>query len=112
MSLRPASLPRVAEDVVPADHPCLAGHFPGRPILPAVLLLEKAAAAVAALEPDLCVTGVSEAKFVRPGLPDQPLAIHLGALRAGRVAFEIRTGTAMLAYRRLTAEPRSESACP
>ena len=107
MSLRPTSLPPVSEDLVPADHPCLAGHFPGRPILPAVLLLDRAAVA---LEPGLRVTGVSEAKFVRPGLPDQPFTIHLGALRAGRVAFEIRTRTGVLAHGRLTAEPLPESA--
>jgi 3-hydroxymyristoyl/3-hydroxydecanoyl-(acyl carrier protein) dehydratase len=30
----------VFEVLVPADHPCLPGHFPGNPIVPGVLLLD------------------------------------------------------------------------
>ncbi|KRG75586.1 dehydratase [Stenotrophomonas ginsengisoli] len=32
---------------IPADHPCLPGHFPGHPLVPGVVVLEQVIAAVA-----------------------------------------------------------------
>ncbi len=46
---------------VPASHPALAGHFPGRPLVPGVLVLE----AVVALA-GRAVGGVHSAKFRAP----------------------------------------------
>lgn len=55
--------------VVPPDHPSIAGHFPGNPIVPGVVMLD-AAAALAAGQAGRHVTGVRVAKFrssLRPG---------------------------------------------
>lgn len=51
---------------VPASHPALVGHFPGRPLVPGVLVLE---AVVALAGSD--VSGVHHAKFLAPLGPDE-----------------------------------------
>lgn len=70
-----------------ADHPALAGHFPGHPIYPGVVLLD---AAIAAIEAhfEAHVDGVPVAKFLAPLRPGMALA--LSAERGERdVRFEL-----------------------
>lgn len=62
---------------VPDDHPCLAGHFPGKPIVPAVLMLELVAEAARDAIGPLRVSAVRSAKFVAPLSPAQTMDIHL-----------------------------------
>lgn len=61
--------------VVRADHPMLAGHFPGHPIVPGAWLLAWVVAAATrrlAVECDTrAVMGVKRVKFLRPLAPDQ-----------------------------------------
>ncbi len=54
--------------VVAADHPCLAGHFPGRPVVPGVVLLEEALACLPA-------GTLTVAKFLRPVLPGEAIEV-------------------------------------
>lgn len=73
---------------VPADHPCLAGHFPGRPLVPAVLLLQSAADALRPHFDGRAPSAVSAAKFLHPVQPDDELTLHLHAEAAsGRARF-------------------------
>ncbi|MFT8472436.1 AMP-binding protein [Acetobacter persici] len=57
---------------VPHDHPCLAGHFPGQPVVPGVLLLEAACALLN--EPGFECDMV---KFLHPVLPEQPVVFSM-----------------------------------
>jgi 3-hydroxyacyl-[acyl-carrier-protein] dehydratase len=57
---------------VPADHPTFAGHFPGQPLLPGVVLLSEALEAIlrdapAALGPQPRISAVKFLAPVRPG---------------------------------------------
>lgn len=55
---------------VPAAHPAFAGHFPGRPILPGVVLVDQAMRlAASVLKPDLAIRGLGNAKFFHPVAP-------------------------------------------
>lgn len=62
---------------VPADHRSLAGHFPGNPVVPGVLVLDLVAQAACAALGEVNITCVRAAKFTAPLLPEQQLDIHL-----------------------------------
>jgi 3-hydroxymyristoyl/3-hydroxydecanoyl-(acyl carrier protein) dehydratase len=66
--------------VVPQDHPAIAGHFPGNPIVPGVVMLDSAAA-LAEAEAGRRVTGVRAAKFRSPLRPGTECLLRL-SLRA------------------------------
>lgn len=68
------------EEVIENSHPCLAGHFPGNPIVPAVVLLDMVVAAMERWRPGRQVTAVRLAKFLEPLRPGVAFRI---ALRTG-----------------------------
>lgn len=56
--------------VIPHDHPSLPGHFPGRPIVPGVVLLDTIFAHLG-----LAPTALRSVRFTRPVRPGDILAI-------------------------------------
>lgn len=74
---------------VPAEHPALPGHFPGRPIVPGVLLLDAVIQAASAQVEDP-PTRLVRAKFPAPVLPGEEVEIALGPRRPGRLGFTCR----------------------
>lgn len=88
---------------VAVDHPAFAGHFPGRPIVPGVLLLDRALALAAA------ATGTSEngwqvgnAKFLSPVGPGEWLTLTLKPGAGSSIAFTIHADTRLVASGSLT----------
>lgn len=77
---------------VPADHPCLAGHFPGRPIVPGVLLLDAALGAIAAGLGLAAPLRLLRVKFLSPVLPEQTVSVLVGEPEAGSLAFACASG--------------------
>lgn len=72
-----------------ADHPALPGHFPGRPIVPGVVLLDSVlGAAERWLARPLQVKSLQQSKFTQPLLPQQTATIAL-TLHADELKFEI-----------------------
>jgi 3-hydroxymyristoyl/3-hydroxydecanoyl-(acyl carrier protein) dehydratase len=77
--------------LVPADHPALAGHFPGRPIVPGVVLLDRA---ILFAEEMLGLPGliwqVGNAKFFSPVGPEEVLTFSLTTKPSGAISFTVR----------------------
>lgn len=82
---------------VPAQHPALAGHFPGNPIVPGVVVLDAViSAAEAWLGAGLAVDRLSFAKFLAPLRPNETAEIDL-VLRTSRLEFSVRCGSTAIA---------------
>ena len=60
--------------IVPADHPALPGHFPGRAIVPGVLLLDEALRGIGralGASPAAAPKSLQQVKFAAPLLPEE-----------------------------------------
>lgn len=83
---------------IAADHPAYAGHFPGQPILPGVVLLDAALHALAGVQGMPAASGqIKSAKFLSPVLPGEALTLHYAASPAGGFRFDIRCDTRAVA---------------
>jgi 3-hydroxyacyl-[acyl-carrier-protein] dehydratase len=75
---------------IPSDHPAFAGHFPGTPIVPGVVLLEEV---LQVLGSDLGLTvtdwQISSVKFLSPLTPGESAIMEYEQLANGSIKFEV-----------------------
>ncbi len=83
--------------IISADHPALPGHFPGRPLVPGVVVLD--AVAVQAREAFAlgAMRGVRRAKFAAPVLPGEAVRVVLSLRAPGLVGFACHVGDRVVA---------------
>ena len=74
-----------------ADHPCLVGHFPGAPVVPAVIILDEVLSAAGIVQRGLHVESLVQAKFMRPLLPDTEATISI-EWRESSLSFDVACG--------------------
>jgi len=93
------------EFVVGPDHPSLPGHFPGRPIVPGVVLLDRVLEAIEATHGPLGALRMPQVKFLQPLLPDEAARVELDAVAgAPRWRFRVLRGEVLLASGEIVAE--------
>lgn len=89
--------------VVPAGHPAFAGHFPGRPIVPGVVLLDQAILfAEALLGRKVERWQIGNAKFLSPAGPGETLVFSLQPTPRGAISFTVQAGARDVASGSLT----------
>ena len=80
------------------DHPALAGHFPGHPIVPGVLVLDEVIETLKLQHGDaLVVTGLPAVKLSSPLKPGEVLEIAIEPEDAETAAFICRVGSRLIA---------------
>lgn len=72
---------------IAADHPCLPGHFPGRPLVPGVMLLQQVFACLRAAPGGGEAIAVQGVKFIAPVGPGQVVEVSFAPVGADRLAF-------------------------
>lgn len=83
---------------VPVDHPAFAGHFPGMPILPGVVLLDRVIQAIGDTnKTPVTNCTINSVKFLHPALPGDVLTIDHTLAENGLVRFDINTATHKIA---------------
>jgi 3-hydroxymyristoyl/3-hydroxydecanoyl-(acyl carrier protein) dehydratase len=90
----------VSVEPIPADHPCLPGHFPGNPIVPGTLLLQRVIEGLALALGEQRVCEVVSAKFLYPLKPEQAFSVRFQA-HGETVEFECRREETRLASGKL-----------
>ncbi len=80
---------------IPATHPCLAGHFPGNPVVPGVVVLDEVAATLQRRH-GRRIAGFSQVKFIAPLLPEQIAVLQL-ELTGERLRFRVLRDDALIA---------------
>jgi 3-hydroxyacyl-[acyl-carrier-protein] dehydratase len=77
---------------IPVDHPAFAGHFPGMPIVPGVVLLDETMHAIADAVGHEGAWQIGSVKFLSPLGPGARVVIEHEVQASGAIRFDIRDG--------------------
>jgi 3-hydroxymyristoyl/3-hydroxydecanoyl-(acyl carrier protein) dehydratase len=102
MTPPPTVMPYVMALHIDEDHPAFAGHFPGMPIVPGVVLLDEALVAIErATGESLARCTLTSIKFQQVLRPGEALVLRFGRLPPCGFRFEIESDGRVIAAGRL-----------
>ncbi len=88
----------IREICIAADHPVFAGHFPGNPIVPGVVLIDRALTEIArAAGVSMTAYRLSSVKFLSVVRPGEPLTLTFQVEESDSAAFELRVRERLVA---------------
>ncbi|GAC1457806.1 MAG: hypothetical protein PVS2B3_04450 [Steroidobacteraceae bacterium] len=92
-----------------AEHPALAGHFPGAPIVPGVVLLDETLRAVEADADAAKRWRISTAKFLSPVRPGEELTLAHEPQPDGSLRFTVSRHGQLVAHGVLAPAPPADT---
>ena len=94
------------------DHPSLAGHFPGNPVVPGVVILSEVMKVIRQFSQSAIeLLELPSIKFVSPLHPDEPFTIQLEPYAKGERGFTCRVQTRIIAIGRVVYRDIVELKC-
>ncbi len=80
------------------NHPTLAGHFPGHPVVPGAVMLGEIMKAIREMtQGRIEFVGMPSAKFMSPLSPGETVTIRWGRQAGGTTEFTCTTGSRLIA---------------
>ena len=90
--------------MIPADHPSLPGHVPGRPLVPGVVVLDRVLEAIESHDGTLPAgLRLPQVKFLQPLLPGEAARVEIDGV-APRWRFRVLRGDVLLASGEVVAD--------
>jgi len=86
---------------VSKEHASLAGHFPGHPVVPGVVLIDEVVAIVQSVCHGLALKNIRHAKFLKPLLPGGVCHISIEIKDNNNIAFICRSEEQVIAKGKL-----------
>ncbi len=101
---------------IPTDHPSLPGHFPGHPVVPGVVILERVLEAIEAIhgsltQEPLTTLRLPQVKFMRPLLPGERADVVISG-GTPRWHFRVLHGNALLASGEVALDAHADMSTP
>lgn len=82
---------------IPADHASIAGHFPGNPVVPGVVILDEVLDVLQHWQPDIQVTGFVSVKFLSVLMPGHEFRISLDDVQKSKLKFSCASDAGLIA---------------